>query len=508
MPRKTTLKTLPADKPGLSQLIFVVLGALTTTTFAPFGWSYLLPILLLPLVYVGLTLSPRDAGKHAFWFGMGLFLSGTYWIHTSVVGFGGAPVWVGPLLVFLLSVIMALHFGLAGWLTSRLASGEPWLLLVIAPAAWVGVEWLRGWILTGFPWMTFGYSQIDTALAGWAPVLGVYGVSAMLLVSVSAIVVAIELRNRPQWIAIGVVFVPWILGGLLKFADWTEPTGSTMQSTLIQGGISQDRKWLSEQREPTLRFYRETTESHADSALVVWPEVAIPAVDKNVQTYLRSIDEVAQRTGQTIVYGILEANPLRTGEVQLFNSVFLTNGRERQKYRKRHLVPFGEYFPVPSMVREWMKMQDLPHRDMTPGDDVQELLLARDGNRIAVAICYEDAYGAEQLYAFPEARLLINVSNDAWFGDSIAPHQHLQIARMRSLEVGRETIRATNTGISAFIDAKGKLKATGAQFEPVVMSHTVQPRTGMTPYASIGNGPVMVIVWLLLAVFWLRSRAS
>jgi apolipoprotein N-acyltransferase len=177
-------------------------------------------------------------------------------------------------------------------------------------------------------------------------------------------------------------------------------------------------------------------------------------------------------------------------------------------YRKRHLVPFGEYFPVPARVREWMRMMSLPHNDLAPGADVQPLLEAANGQKLAVAICYEDAYGAEQLYALPDATILINVSNDAWFGDSIAPHQHLQIARMRSLEVGRAGIRATNTGISAFISHTGELLETGAQFEPVTMTMDVQPRKGSTPYASTGNKPVIGLCLLILVGFWARSRAN
>jgi apolipoprotein N-acyltransferase len=177
-------------------------------------------------------------------------------------------------------------------------------------------------------------------------------------------------------------------------------------------------------------------------------------------------------------------------------------------YRKRHLVPFGEYFPVPAFVREWMRMMSLPFSDISPGEDEQALLTMADGTKLSVVICYEDSYSAEMLFAFPDAALLINVSNDAWFGDSIAPHQHLQIARMRSLELGRETIRATNTGISGFINAQGQLLATGAQFEPVQMSMNVQPRTGATPYTRVGNWPVVGLCFLVLMGFWLRSRSS
>ena len=203
-----------------------------------------------------------------------------------------------------------------------------------------------------------------------------------------------------------------------------------------------------------------------------------------------------------------EVKSLRTGEAVIHNSVILIDGKRRQTYRKRHLVPFGEYFPVPAKVRKWLRMMNLPFSDLTPGADKQDLLVSADGTRLAVAICYEDAYAAELLYALPEAALLINVSNDAWFGDSIAPHQHLQIARMRSLEVGRYAIRATNTGISAFIDSDGKVLRSGAQFEPVTMTMNVEPRKGMTPYVSGGNRPVIGLCLLVIAGFWLRSRAS
>jgi len=206
--------------------------------------------------------------------------------------------------------------------------------------------------------------------------------------------------------------------------------------------------------------------------------------------------------------GILEYNVERSVEPRIYNSVILLGSDERQVYRKRHLVPFGEYFPVPDSVREWMRMQNLPYSDLSAGDDVQPLLTAANGAKLAVAVCYEDAYGAEQLYAFPGADILINVSNDAWFGDSIAPHQHLQIARMRALEVGRYAVRATNTGISAFIGPFGELLETGKQFEPEIMTADIRARKGTTMYADCGNWPVMVFCFLLLGVFWIRSRAG
>jgi len=508
VPRESSLLLLPVDRPKLSQLVFFLLGCLTTTTFAPLGWYLLVPILLLPFLYVCLTQSSRDAAKHGFWFGVGLFLTGTYWMYISVVVFGQAPVAIALFLMLGLVLLMSLFLGLTGFLIGRLAGGEPWRLLLTAPAAWVAVEWLRGWFLTGFPWLGLGYSHIDSLLAGWAPVIGVYGMSALLVLSTAAVLVALLTRERQQWIAIAIVVLPWVGGGVLKSVEWTQPAGAAFTSTLIQGGISQDRKWLAEQFQPTLDFYREETLRVPGSEIVVWPEVAIPSVTDNVEGYIATLESDALRNGQSIVFGILERVYERSGDAKIYNSVVLLDGDSRQVYRKRHLVPFGEYFPVPAEVREWMRMLNLPHSDLSSGSDVQPLLVAGNGNELATAICYEDAYGAEQLYALPEASVLINVSNDAWFGDSIAPHQHLQIARMRALEVGRYVIRATNTGISAFIDSQGKVIKSGPQFKPVSLTANVEPRQGMTPYAHTGNWPVIGLCLLLVAAFWLRTRSS
>lgn len=492
----------------MSRAIYFGLGCLFTTVFEPFGLWPLAPILLLPFLYACLTMSNRAAAQHGFYFGVGLFLCGTYWIYLSVTGPGNAPWWIGGLLVVLLTLIMALYLAGTAWLIGRLAQKNPWWLLAIAPAGWTLVEWVRGWFLSGFPWMSLGYGQIDTSLAGWAPVLGVYGVSALLLVSTSALLLAFMLGGRQRWIALSIVLLPWVSGAALTSVEWTQASGAAIKTTIIQAGVSQERKWLIEEREPTKNYYRDTTLAHADSQLVVWPEVAIPSVTDREIPYMDSLQEISKRNSQTILFGILEREFLANGEARIFNSVILADGGVPQVYRKRHLVPFGEYFPVPATVREWMRMMNLPFSDLEPGADDQALLEMSDGSKLLVAICYEDSYGAMFVDDLADAALLINVSNDAWFGNSIAPHQHLQIARMRSLEAGRATIRATNTGISAFIDASGKLLQLGAQFEPVQMTMDIEPRTGATIYARFGNWPIISLCGLILAGFWLRSRAS
>ncbi len=499
---------LPADRPGLSRLIAFGLGAATTLAFAPFEWSLLAPVLLLPLLYICLTVAPRDAAAHAFWYGFGLFLTGTYWIYISVHVFGNAAVWIAFLLMIGLALLMATFLSLAGWLMSRLSHGEPWLLLFVAPSAWVLIEWVRSWALTGFPWMAFGYAQIDTAFAGWAPVLGVYGVSFMVVLSATAVISAsLAATPRGRIVGIAAIVGPWLLGGILSFVDWTEDAGRPVRATIVQAGVSQDKKWQREQLRPIMEHYLGATLSVPDSDIVLWPEVAIPALDDQVEVFIARIESEARRNDQSVLFGILERSFERSVDGRIYNSVFLVGGEERQSYRKRHLVPFGEYFPVPPSVREWMKMQNLPHADLAKGDDVQALLTTPDGLKFGVAICYEDAYGSEQRYAIRDAGVLINVSNDAWFGDSIAPHQHLEIARMRSLEFGRPAIRSTNTGISAFIGARGELLQTGRQFEPEFMTADVQPRRGLTPYAATGNAVIIGLCVALLGFFRIRNRA-
>jgi apolipoprotein N-acyltransferase len=446
--------------------------------------------------------SPRTAARLAFWYGAGLFLSGTYWLYISIHIFGQAPLWVAIVIMVCLVLIMAAYCSVAGWAISRLVNGNAWRLLIVAPAAWVSVEWFRGWFLSGFPWLAVGYSQIDSSLAGWAPLIGVYGISVVTVLSSTALLVAL-LERRRRWLSVGIIVLPWIVGAALQPVHWTRPTGQPLRTTIVQGGVAQDQKWRPEQFQPTLDLYRNATLEHHESDLVVWPEVAIPAAVDTVEGYLHVLQSDIRAEPKTLLFGILERHHESR---KVYNSVVMLDGRERQIYRKRHLVPFGEYFPVPDFVRRWMRLMSLPSSDLSAGDDEQALLESPGGDKLAVAICYEDAYGAEQLYALPEATVLINVSNDAWFGDSIAPHQHLQIARLRALEAGRYVVRATNTGVSAFIGPKGKLLNTAPQFESATMTMHVIPHAGATPYVRTGNWPLISLLLGVLACFAWRER--
>ncbi|MAD91376.1 MAG: apolipoprotein N-acyltransferase [Gammaproteobacteria bacterium] len=495
------LFSLPSNRPISSRFFAFLIGSAMTLVFAPAEFYLLAPFLISPLLFVALTTSPKETASHFFYFGLGLFIAGTYWIYISVHVYGNAAPWVAIILMVALSLLMASFMWLSGWLISKLSCGKPWHILFIGPSVWVLVEWLRGWAFTGFPWLSQGYGQIDSALSGWAPIFGVYGVSMMVLFSSAAILLSIMMRGKERIAAISIIFLPWALGSILKSVEWTEAHGKPIRATVIQAGISQDKKWLPSQRQSILSFYRDTTLNMADSDIIVWPEVAIPSLqDKNIN-YLNTINYNAKLNNQTVLVGILERETKNNAHPKIYNSVMSLGTDEYQVYRKRHLVPFGEYFPVPAFVREWMKLKNLPYSDLSSGIDNQPLLKTSNGLNLSIAICWEDAFGVEQLYALPVADFLVNVSNDAWFGDSIAPHQHLQIARMRALEVGRYSIRSTNTGISAFIDPIGDLIKTGKQFEPVVMSTDIYSHRGNTLYASFGNWMILGICSLILSFF-------
>lgn len=464
-----------------------------TLSFAPLGGYALAPVLMLPVLTLCLYSTPRLAARYMFCFGAGLFLFGTYWLYISIHVFGQAPLWLALFLMFGLVLIMAAYYAATGWAIAVLARGNPGRLMLTAPAAWVAVEWFRGWFLTGFPWLSVGYSQVDSSLAGWFPVLGVYGVSFLVLLSSSGFVAALAFAGRARHLALVIAVLPWFVGFALQWPEWTKPSGEPVTATIVQGGISQDRKWLPEQFLPTLDLYRSSIAAHPESRLIVWPEAAVPAYSDQVEPFLEALQHDLQGTGQSLLLGILE----RDGGL-VYNSALLLDGRNRQIYRKRHLVPFGEYFPVPDAVREWMRLRSLPTENIAAGNEGQPLLEMPSGMQLALAICYEDAYGSEQLYAFPEAALFINISNDAWFGDSIAPHQHLEIARARALEVGRYVIRATNNGISAFIGPDGALLQTVQQFQHATLTMDVVPMGGMTPYARWGNWPIIVLALSLV----------
>lgn len=489
--------------PGLSFL----LGGALSLAFAPFEFFPLAVLCPAALFFMWESATPRRAAWLGFWFGAGTFLAGTYWLYTSVHVFGQAPIWVAFLLMLGLVATMGLYHAAVGYASMRWLPARATLRwLVGVPAMWLLMEWLRGWVLSGFPWLALGYSQIDSWLAGYAPVGGVYFISLLVLASAGALVIVLR-GSRVERIIAGVLVVGlWVGGAVLSRVDWSRPVHAPVTVSLVQGAISQDLKWQAENRETTLTLYRALTEKAFGSQIIVWPEAALPALEHELKDYLAQLYRDAQVRGSDLVIGILRYDSTRD---QYRNSIVAVNGTQTW-YDKRRLVPFGEFFPVPAFVRKWMRLMSLPYVDMTPGDAEQPPLVAA-GEKLGATICYEDAYGSQQLAVLKEATLLVNVSNDAWFGDSTAPHQHLEIARMRAREASRYMLRATNNGITVIIDPRGAIVQRIAQFQPAVLSATVQPRSGLTPYATWGNVPVVLLslagLGIVLAIQRRRSPA-
>jgi apolipoprotein N-acyltransferase len=353
---------------------------------------------------------------------------------------------------------------------------------------------LRGWLFTGFPWLALGYSQSDSPLKGFAPILGVYGVSLALLLSAALMLFALLASGRQRLAALCAVIMIWASGFGLDRHNWTAPVGEPLLVSLIQANIDQELKWQRDQLVPTIELYTELTMSIQDSDLIIWPETAIPAflyrVDEEVLTPLGA---VLNKNGGELLVGL----PVWDKERKRYFNAMVSRGGIEGSYHKRHLVPLGEYTPLKHLLQPFIDWMEIPMSQFTAGAQEQPLMILA-GHPVGISICYEDAFGEEVITALPQAKFLINASNDSWFGDSLAPPQHLQIARMRSLETGRYLLRATNTGISALIAPKGELNSTAPPFEVATLTGYIQPMAGMTPYATVGNYAVVILALLLL----------
>jgi apolipoprotein N-acyltransferase len=467
-------------------------GAVLPLAFAPFSWWW-----IAPLSYAGLFLAWRDATpRQAFvrgWvFGFAEFLFGVYWIVISVHSFGGAPVWLAVLLMLGLVAIMAVYpalvgFAVAGWCHET----RGWRYFGFIPASFVIAEWVRGWLFSGFGWLAPGYSQTDTWLAGIAPLLGVHGVSWAVLLIAGAAAISVNGTRRERVLAGGLALAVAAVGLATDRIRWTSPRPNELSVALAQGAVPQDLKWRPEQLSAQLNLYVDLTTRALGSDLIIWPEAAIPDYYENRERWLGDVERMAAGAGSRVMLGMLKYHPQGAQ-----NAVF-TLGQPDSTYTKRHLVPYGEFFPMPDFLRPWIASMNLAFPDSQPGEAGQRPVDLLD-ERIAVTICYEDVFGAEQLHSFPEATLLVNVSNDGWFGDSIAPHQHLQIARMRSAEVRRWQLRATNTGVTAVIDPFGEVSARLPQFEPGLLRAAVPGVTGTTPYIVWGNYAVLLLAAAVL----------
>jgi apolipoprotein N-acyltransferase len=493
-------------------------GAALSLAFAPFNiWP--LAILCLTFLFLGWQdQTPRRAAKIGFFFLSGTFLAGTYWLYHSIYVIGKAPLVVAIILMLGLVAIMGAYLALVAYAQARWLPTHGFVRYVIAlPAAWVLLEWLRGWLFSGFPWLSLGYASTETWLVSFAPVIGVYGVSWLIALMAGCLAFGINhfmsMRsqangdgksfnlNATHWSALALIVLPWAIGYAIDKREWTEASGSPITVAIVQGAVPQEMKWTKEQHDATLKLYRDLTVPHWGAQLIVWPESALPDWAESLTDYFSALWQEAATHRSHLLTGIQHYDAKAD---KAYNSV-LALSNEVEWYNKSHLVPFGEYFPVPAFVRNWMRMMSLPHSDFSSGGNDQAPLNAA-GQKIAVTICYEDAYGSSQLHSLNEATLMVNVTNDAWFGDSTARHQHLQISRMRAIEAGRPLIRAANDGISGIIDSHGKLIDQLPSFKSAVLTGTVQPRLGLTPYARVGNWFAILLCTSLLGFALFAAR--
>jgi apolipoprotein N-acyltransferase len=489
-----------------SFLFCAALGAVNVFSFSPFD---LFP---LPLFTFAALMSlwvraghMRKAGFLGFAFGLGYFGAGVSWIYVSLHDFGGMPALVTVLVTALFCAYLALFAAAAGWLALRLAPGGGLTFILAAAASWTLGEWLRGWLFSGFPWLTIGYSQVPTSpLAGFAPLFGVFGVSFVTVLAAGMIQGFISKPERRWSFALGVLLL--LAGGFgLGQVVWTTPFGAPLSVSLLQGNIAQEMKFREESLIGQLQTYLDLTKQNP-AQLVILPESAVPLLRSQVpEGYLEQLEGMAKARGGDLLLGLFDHDE-STGAI--YNSVISLGTSATQIYRKHHLVPFGEFIPMKPLVG-WVydTFLHIPLADQARGAHVQEPIKVA-GQRVAVDICYEDAFGEEIVRQLPEATLLVNVSNDAWFGERIAPWQHTQIAQTRALETGRYMLRATNTGVTSIIDHRGELLGHLPQLTTAALRGTAQGREGETPYVRLGNAPIVALSLAVIgALAWPRRRS-
>ena len=515
--------------PRWHYLIALIAGAANTLSFAPTPHGGWLEVAIFAFFFAWLTRTTgwKSAALTGGAFGFGNFVTGVWWLYVSMHDYGGMAPPLAAAALVLFSLYLAVYPALAAGVWSFCAGhaqngalddkpfSPMWHGAFAFASAWAVSEWLRGYVFTGFPWLASGYPQVDGPLAGFAPVAGVYGVGWMLALVAALIVQAVVRVREPADLRKGatrvarvapaaVVAVALIVAGmLLPLATWTVPANAPLKVRLLQGNVKQEMKFEQAGMVAAINEYQQMiTAKPAD--LIVTPETAIPVLIQELPVpFATAVRNFVDSTGTSILFGAIGGTITPEGRlVDYTNSTFgITPGsHELYRYDKHHLVPFGEF--VPWGFRWFVNLMNIPLGDFSRGAPVQKPFLVHN-QPVSVDICYEDIFGEEIARSIREsdtpAGVLVNSTNLAWFGDTIALDQHLQIARMRSLETGRPMLRATNTGTTAAIDARGNVIARLAPFTVGSIDVTVQGTSGNTPYVTSGNNTVLAVSLFLLA---------
>jgi apolipoprotein N-acyltransferase len=487
------------SKLSFHSLYAFLLGAFAVLGFAPF---YIFPttiIALIGIIYLWAIAPSAKAGfKLGFQFGLGLYTVGIYWIYISLHDFGGMPWWFAGFCTFCLCAFMALFPALVGYCSKRLG-----YLTISAPILWGLSDWVRSWIFTGFPWLTLGYSQTPhSPLAGYMPIVGVYGVSVITAFIAACIAVWLADTRTPKihlaWRKV-IVLITLIIASsfALKSVEWSSPIDKPFSVSLIQGNIPQDIKWSPDAADSTIAQYVAMTKA-SQAKLIVLPETALPVIASQLNPETQqALSAHAKQNNSNIIVGMVDYNP---DTREYFNSAFSFGADISQSYSKNHLVPFGEFIPLKQLLgwiyRDWLNM---PLSDLARGGTHQQPMQL--GNqRVAVNICYEDVFGEEIIRQLPEATVLVNISNDAWYGQSYAADQHMQFSQARALETGRMMLRSTNTGATAAIDQHGYVIAHAPHDVKTTLNVQAQGFVGSTPYVRWGNWPFILISFITLGI--------
>ncbi|MAK92676.1 MAG: apolipoprotein N-acyltransferase [Oleibacter sp.] len=490
-------------------ILQLIAGAAFPLALAPFFYW---PVGLISLLIFAHGQFTTQSSRSAFWrcwlYSFGMFSVGISWVYVSIHDHGGTPAFLAipmvgifaAFLAFFPAMVFSLRYALFG-------QHHAWLTI---PVFWFLQEWLRSWFLTGFPWLFAGDGHLFSWLSGWAPVIGSYGISVILLLTVTSVWMLIRSR-KPKWL---LMLLLWPVGLALQSFDWTTPVGE-MKVAAVQGNIPQDDKWKREMISPTINAYYQQTSDHWDADLILWPETAMTLLYDQFQPYQEELQAEALGTHTTIITGIPYRHPRGSELAGKFHNSVIAFGYGQGIYHKQRLVPFGEYVPLEDLIRGLIPFFDLDMSSFLAGKPDQQLLKVgkktAEGEQlylVAPYICYEIAYPQLVTSMAKNADLLVTVSNDAWFGDSLGPKQHMALAQMRALETGRYILRATNTGITALVDNKGNILSRLPYEQRATLTGTAQMREGSTPYMLVNLWPLYALTLLAFVLAGLKKYRS